>query len=146
MRSISLWRRLALMPTTPKKFIDRGDHATARDNLANISALIKRAARIIQNLRTYARNEPVALTAVSLNHAIEAALEIVDRRVVSDGIEIQQFLSGNDVMIEGGEVRLQQVFVNLLTNSIDAMAVSQEKQIVILVEDSGDEVQVPHSR
>ena len=41
----------------------------------------------------------------------------------------------NDVWIMGGDVRLQQIFVNLLNNAIDALEGAKRKEIDIAIKD-----------
>lgn len=71
------------------------------------------------------------MTQVNIVSVIQAALELTDTRVRADGIRISFDPPADPVYVQGGEVRLQQVIVNLMTNAMDAMAGQPEKRIEI---------------
>ncbi|WP_337459432.1 sensor histidine kinase, partial [Oceanicola sp. S124] len=48
-----------------------------------------------------------------------------------EGVQLELQRPAGPVRAMGGEVRLAQVLVNLITNAIDAMAVSEEKRLQI---------------
>ena len=52
-------------------FLERGKPEVARENLGRISALAARAARIIKNLRAFARNESEPMGRVDLVQVID---------------------------------------------------------------------------
>jgi two-component system C4-dicarboxylate transport sensor histidine kinase DctB len=112
-------------------FLERGDVETARKNLSRISDLGRRMGRIIRNLRAFARKEGEPLTEVNLVDVVNAALELTERRMTQARILIDWSPPDPPPLVRGGEVRLQQVIVNLLTNAADAMASSAEKRITI---------------
>ena len=115
-------------------FLDRDRADTARKNLQGIAELTERMARIIRNLRTYAREEPLELRPTHLRQAIEESIALLQSRIDADGVEIDIRATGSDVEVIAGTVRLQQVFLNLLSNAIDALQDRSEKLIVIDVE------------
>ncbi len=139
-----------------RAFLDRGDPETASRNLSSISNLIHRMARIIRNLRTYARNEPVLTRPTSLRGAIENALTLLQQRIENAGIAIHYDPGQLDLAVVGGNVRLQQVFVNLLSNAIDALSDCGERsiwisskreddgKICVIVRDSGPGIAAEH--
>ena len=131
-----------------RAFLDRDREDAARSNLAGISQLTERMAHIIRHLRTYARKDAVAARPTPLLAALREALSLLEHRFVEHDIAVVEDLPKDDVMVVGGDVRLQQVFVNLMTNSIDAMAsgdrrvlgiaVRAEKEaVVVTLKDSG---------
>ncbi len=119
-----------------KGFVDRGRVEQAIRNLGEISGLTDRMARIIRNLRTYSREEPVELRPVSIQAAIEEALTLLGQRIEADQVEIVKDLPDMDVQVIAGAVRLQQVFVNLISNALDAMQHSEVRRITITVRDA----------
>ncbi|MEJ2123500.1 MAG: ATP-binding protein [Alphaproteobacteria bacterium] len=116
-----------------RAFIERGDTKTTFNNLMAISELIARMSRIINNLRTYARDEPIATRPVLLSSAIDSALNLLGVRIKTEHIMVHYDPKAADVYVLGGEVRLQQVFVNLLSNSLDAVSETLVKEIYITV-------------
>lgn len=75
----------------------------------------------VQNLLNFARKKEFMLKAVDLNTVIESALELVQFRLEKNRIVVNNRRAPGPTMILGDENALQQVFVNLLMNAIDAM-------------------------
>ncbi len=125
-------------------FLERGKPEAAAENLGRISGLAARAARIIKNLRAFARNESEPMGKVDLARVIDSAVEMTEPRLVKDGIALQWDRSGKPVFAFGGEVRLVQVFVNLINNAADAMAaqIHGPKVIRIVINDSHNNLTV----
>ncbi len=117
-----------------RTFLDRDQLEPARSNLKGISELTERMGRIIKNLRTYARNEPVALRAVAVNQAITESLALLDARIRTENVDLAVDLPVTDPIVTAGAVRLQQVLVNLISNALDAMQQSADKQLFVSVE------------
>ncbi len=125
-----------------RAFLDRDKPAIAKKNLSGISELTERMARIIKNLRTYARDEQITLRPTPVTAALHEALALLDQRIRSENILVHTSLPAAEVHIAGGAVRLQQVFVNLISNALDAMADSADKTLEIRVETGQDQVAV----
>ncbi|WP_425098372.1 sensor histidine kinase [Tropicibacter sp. S64] len=115
-------------------FLDRGRNEKAGENLARIAALAARAARIIKNLRAFARNESEPMGRVDLCAVIDTAVELTEARLRADGVTLDWQRPDGPVFALGGEVRLGQVFVNLINNAADAMAGQTAKRIAIALE------------
>ncbi|WP_136443527.1 sensor histidine kinase [Pacificoceanicola onchidii] len=134
-------------------FLARGKPEKAGANLGRIGDLAGRAARIIKNLRAFARNESEPMGRVDLIAVIDTAVELTEARLRGDGVTLDWQRPEGPVYALGGEVRLGQVFVNLINNAADAMAGQPDKQIVIrldadaelrvLVQDSGPGIADP---
>jgi two-component system, NtrC family, C4-dicarboxylate transport sensor histidine kinase DctB len=103
-------------------FIQRGKPEVAAENLLQISDLARRMGRIIRNLRAFARQEVEGFSDVDLVAAVAAVLEITQPRMRQDGVALEYDPPAQPVMVRGGEVRLQQVVLNLIANALDAMA------------------------
>ena len=114
-----------------RAFLDRGDAAAARANLESISELTDRMARIIRNLRTYARGGQVAMRSISISQALDDAIALLEAQFKSERIVLHQSLPNKSILVSGGAVRLQQVFVNIMSNAIDAMKGKEEKLLTI---------------
>ncbi|MGB0681977.1 MAG: ATP-binding protein [Magnetovibrionaceae bacterium] len=125
-----------------RAFLDRERPETASENLKGISELTERMARIIKNLRTYARRESIEVRPTSLASALEESLLLMDQRLRTAGIEVFRPPNIDDVQIMGGDVRLQQVFVNLISNAIDAMDQAEKREIHIDVNCRAEEVAI----
>ncbi|MBT5047285.1 MAG: sensor histidine kinase [Rhodospirillaceae bacterium] len=125
-----------------RAFLERANLDPVRTNLASISELTDRMARIIRNLRVYARNEPMDIRPTSVGRALDEALALLAERLKSSGTSIHKDMPDDDIMVDGGEVRLQQIFVNVISNAIDAMKEAPEKRLEISVEDHDEHITV----
>lgn len=118
-------------------FLKRDKPDVAAQNLGRISELARRMGRIIRNLRAFARQEDEPPTDVDLIGVIEAVLEIVGPRAAQDEVQLLWERPSYPVVVRGGEVRLQQVLLNLVSNGMDAMEDSTAKVITIDVSVTG---------
>ncbi|MCW1956720.1 MAG: ATP-binding protein [Roseobacter sp.] len=103
------------------RFLAQGKSDIAGENLRRISALSTRAARIIKNLRAFARNESEPMGRIELGAVISAAVELTQTRLTEAGVAMDWRAPEAPLYVKAGEVRLGQVFVNLITNAADAM-------------------------
>ncbi|MGB7316481.1 MAG: ATP-binding protein [Planktotalea sp.] len=115
------------------KFLERGQVDVAADNLVRISELARRMGRIIKNLRAFARNESEAIATVDLVGIIEGALDLSAARRRERDVGLQWDPPRGPVLVRGGEVRLGQVFLNLITNACDAMEGRGERNLSITI-------------
>ncbi|MGR3312567.1 ATP-binding protein [Roseovarius indicus] len=115
-------------------FLAKGRTDAAGENLNRISQLAARAARIIKNLRAFARNESEPMGKVDLVQVIETAVELTDTRLRKDEVTLDWQAPAQPVYALGGEVRLVQVFVNLINNAADAMSGQVERRISIAID------------
>jgi len=114
--------------------VEKGRFRAVRENLSRISQLASRAARIISNLRAFARNESEPMGKVDLIHVINTAVELTEARLKRDTVALDWQPPATPVYALGGEVRLGQVFVNLINNAADAMTGQADGRITITVE------------
>ncbi|MCG7518471.1 ATP-binding protein [Ruegeria sp. Ofav3-42] len=122
-------------------FLSRGREEKASENLTRISAMAARMARIIKNLRAFARNESEPMGKVNLVQVIDTAVELSEARLRTEGVAMDWVPPENPVFAWGGEVRLVQVFVNLINNAADAMSGQDDRLVRIRIE-SGNKLAV----
>ncbi len=91
-----------------------------RQNLVVIRETAGRIGHIVSQLRSFSRKEATRLSAVALVPVIEASTQLLRTSLHKSSIEVA--LSGfePDMVVLGEETRLQQVFVNLIRNAIEA--------------------------
>jgi len=115
-------------------FLDRGNTSAASGNLKRIAELAGRMGRIIRNLRAFARQEHEPVRRIDVVTVIGTALEMTEARLAKDGIALDWNPPDGPVYALGGEVRLVQVLVNLITNAADAMGGQMERQLTVSVD------------
>lgn len=125
-------------------FLDKGRAEQAGANLRRIADLSMRAGRIIKNLRAFAKGEQEPMGRVDLVRVLGEAVELTEARLEGDGVALVQRLPADGMVppVLGGEVRLAQVFVNLIVNAADAMAGQAEKRIDLSIDVTSHHVQV----
>jgi len=115
-------------------YLDRDNTEQARDNVIRISSLIDRMAAIAKHLRNFARKPNEKLASVPVATVINDALEILNQRVTNVEAEVSVDLPSNELWVVGGQVRLQQVLVNLISNALDSIEAAEIKKIEISAE------------
>ncbi len=113
------------------EFMARDKPERVTENLSRISQMADRMARIIQNLRAFARQESVPQTQVDVTRVIASAIELTENYLAKAEVTLDYTAPANPVWVRGGEVRLSQVFVNLITNAADAMAGAETRKLTI---------------
>jgi two-component system C4-dicarboxylate transport sensor histidine kinase DctB len=125
-----------------RTFLERAQPESVRSNLEDISELTERMARIIRNLRTYARGEVVETRPTSLRRSLDEALNLLEVRFREEAVELEANLPDPSLEVVGGTVRLQQVFVNLISNGIDAMKGRKTRRLSVSVVETVTQVEV----
>ncbi|MFP7673271.1 ATP-binding protein [Marivita sp. S0852] len=134
-------------------FLDRGEQDRVARNLARISDMARRMARIIKNLRAFARQESEPVTRVDLAAVIQSAVELTETRLQAADVTLGWVPPPTPIWVRGGEVRLTQVFVNLISNASDAMIgrkqrqlniqIKNDSQLSVMVADTGPGIKEP---
>lgn len=121
-------------------YLDRGEPDKVRRNIAMIDDMVDRLSGISTHLRNFARRPGERTEPIPLLQAIDAALAIVEPKMRAAGARVVREAADEPLWVLGGLVRLQQVFVNLLSNAVDAMEDQPDPVIELSV--SADEAGV----
>ncbi|WP_299602930.1 ATP-binding protein [uncultured Tateyamaria sp.] len=117
-------------------FLQRDKPDRAEDNLGRIADMARRMGRIIKNLRAFARQESEPALRVDLAQVVQSAVELTTPRMRNEDVTLTLNLPDAPVWVSGGEVRLGQVFVNLISNAVDAMAGRGRRALTIEIHDT----------
>jgi signal transduction histidine kinase len=93
----------------------------ALEMIQDILAQSGRASDIVRNLLDFSRSEQPEFEEVSINSVIRETLKLVQNQVALSGIEVKKELSPDLPFILGNVKTLQQVFLNLFINAVQAM-------------------------
>jgi two-component system C4-dicarboxylate transport sensor histidine kinase DctB len=115
-------------------FLARGKPDQAARNLERIGDLAGRMGRIIKNFKAFARQESEPARRVDLVAVVRAALDVSEARLRAERVRPRLTLPRRPVWVYGGEVRLQQVVVNLISNALDAMETVTDKRLEIAID------------
>jgi two-component system C4-dicarboxylate transport sensor histidine kinase DctB len=120
----------------------RDDLDQARGNLSTIVGLTARIGSITGELREFARKSPSRSGPVSLRATIDGALLLVGHRLRQQAVGFALDIEDGDITVLADRVRLEQVFVNLLQNAVDALHGSLDPHIRIRAAASAKEASV----
>jgi len=90
--------------------------------LGDIVAADRRAAEIIQRLRSLLKRGEVSLQPLPLNGLIVEVLRLVNADLIGRGVTVTHDLAPDLPPVTGDRVQLQQLTLNLILNAADAMA------------------------
>lgn len=134
-----------------QRLLDLHRYSEADTKLEHIASLADRITLIIQQLKIFVRGDELSTAPVSLRNAINEARIIMDEQANKLDATIAVNFPDGDLHVEGDEILLQQLFVNLLSNALDAASESgqayidinvhkKDKLAVIEVSDNGEGV------
>lgn len=119
------------------------DLAEARESFEQIGQEGRRAADVIESVRSMFKSRELAHASIDLNQLIREVLALVEGAVQKHGIVMRTELTEALVPVTGNRVQLQQVLFNLLTNAIEAMESVVDRRVLVRSElANGGEVQV----
>ena len=118
--------------------LERNHGDEAAGNLATISELVERTARIIDHLRVFARKTPLQAGPVPVAATVRRAVDLLRDIGRLDGIELDMRLPDESPVAVAEPVRLEQVLLNLLQNAADALDGAERRRISVRVEEDAD--------
>ncbi|MFH1551076.1 MAG: histidine kinase dimerization/phospho-acceptor domain-containing protein, partial [Planctomycetota bacterium] len=86
-----------------------------------INRNVENCRNIIQGLLTFARKQPLRKQPIDINACVRDAVALCRRLVRKTDIALNEELDENGLPLLGDAIQLQQVFVNLITNAVQAM-------------------------
>lgn len=119
-----------------RQFLERDNSEIAKQNLAEISALTEHMSKIIAPLKIFSRNTTGQAEPVSLKSIHDGALSILYGKLDQAQVTINWPASLHDQIVMGDMVRLEQVVVNLISNAMEAMETTENKQLDIEVSET----------
>jgi two-component system NtrC family sensor kinase len=92
-----------------------------RKSIIKIEEHVERARKVVHNMLGYARKMEPRLEDVDVNDTLNQTITILENHARINNIDIQVDLDESIPIIASDQAQLQQVFLNLLTNAIDAI-------------------------
>lgn len=126
---------------TGTALLAQGQAEIARGNLTTIISLTERIGVITGELRAFARKSSSQAGPVSLRDVVNGALLLVGHRIRQQAVELVLEIPA-DLAVVADRIRLEQVFVNLLQNALEALEGQAEGRIRIAAELAGDQLVV----
>jgi len=123
--------------------IEDGDPSAERmQDFSSIKSQADRCRKIIVNLLHFARKQRFEMRQASVNEIMENTLELVKYELQSSGIEMVKELDQAVPTTRLDPNRIQQVFLNLVTNARDALAGRERPKLVVRSSYAGDLIRV----
>jgi C4-dicarboxylate-specific signal transduction histidine kinase len=97
-------------------------HPDARAGLERIGAMIDRIAATIGHLRRISRRADHRSVRVPLSAPLDAALALLDHRLRGEGVAVAVAETVESLAVQGDDILLEQVLLNVLGNALDAIA------------------------
>ena len=117
--------------------------AEATEVLADVITATHRASEVIRRLRILLEHGESVFQPVDLNQIVTGVMDMLSGEFDRNGITIN-FTPGRPAMISGDPIQLQQVFLNLWINAMDAVlaASASARRINVTVTPEGDRIVV----
>ncbi|MFZ3289075.1 MAG: ATP-binding protein, partial [Telluria sp.] len=116
-----------------RTFLERGQSEQASSNLAHIGDASARMGAIIGQLKGFARKSD-ALATVDIAGSIRASAFLLQSEFLRHGVELAIDTgpaAAAPLLVTGDSVRIEQVFINLLRNGLDAVENAAERRVAI---------------
>jgi signal transduction histidine kinase len=94
-----------------------------------------RSKKIISNLLDFARESGSQLEPLDLVHLLKETINLASNQIKLSGIKIEFQTADNLPRVHGDSQQLEQVFLNLILNSIDASPKGSKIQVIIVPAD-----------
>ena len=108
-----------------------GSPGEVKDNLILISDQVDRASRIIGQMRELTRRSERQFAPMNINDTLKESVEFLMPQLQLSKVETTLELAEDLPEVLGEKIRLEQVFLNLLTNARQAMAETDERCLVV---------------
>jgi len=123
-------------------YLERTDTEAAARNLTIITDLTHRIGLITGQLRHYARKAGDEPGPVSVRAALDNAMLLLEPRARRQGVTVDIDDTLAPLQVRAAQVRLEQVFINLLRNALDALGPATGGCIVIAASQADGQVRI----
>lgn len=104
-----------------------------QESIEKIIKAADRADNIIKNVLSFARQSSYKITMIPLYPLLNNVLTLAEQKIQKNGIAMQRHYNNDTLEVAGDHNMLEQVFLNLVNNAIDAMKESKEKKLTIRI-------------
>jgi two-component system C4-dicarboxylate transport sensor histidine kinase DctB len=112
-------------------FLKRDKMDKVTSNLERITHLTHRMAKISTQLKAFARKSDGEMSVIAMQPVLLAAFELVKPQLKASQVMLNMHLPNNNIHVKAEPIQLEQIVVNLLSNAIQAVHDSEQKNIEI---------------
>ena len=121
---------------------DQSLQQTTRDDIGQIMIEGQRIASLVARFLRFAQSSSTGKQPVAINEPLLEALELLKGRLQEIGAQVTLELPSEPPMVLGQRGQLEQVFLDLLQNAIEAMSTTDKHQISVHVGQQGEWVRI----
>ncbi len=114
----------------------------ARDDVKRIVDEGRRIARLVERFLRFAQPTSEGKRPLDIREPLNEALDLIQGRLQESGIVVYREMPDEPPMVLGQPAQIEQVFLDLLQNAIEAMSTADERRITIHVTQRGAWVRI----
>jgi C4-dicarboxylate-specific signal transduction histidine kinase len=103
----------------------------AREAFARINGDVRRATDVIDRIRALAKKSSIQMTQIDVNEVINSVVAVTRNEIERNRIALRTDLDEDLPAVRGDRVQLQQVFLNLIMNAVEAMAPGESRNLMV---------------
>lgn len=107
------------------------DEETKHQHIEVINSGFERVQNIVKQLLDFSKNSPLNISPTSINKVVENVLKLSGYTISQKGIKLIKELSEDVPILMADSNKLEQVFLNLIINAIQAMEPDKEEMLTI---------------
>jgi two-component system NtrC family sensor kinase len=127
---------IVLTAETLKEDFSQLEQEEAQGLIHDILIQADRASEIVKGLLDFSRSERPEFEPLAISRVIDETLKLVRNQVMLSGIQVERNIPTQEPLISGDRKSLQQVFLNLFINAIQAMPDGGSLHIKVHTQDS----------
>ena len=125
---------------------DEYDKTTKLKMLQDIYSQVERASKTVANLLDFTHRDKEAFEQVSIKNVLERTIKLIANEIKLSNVQLDMHFDDNLPPIMGNQDNLQQVFLNLCLNALQAMpdggtltarAYAENESIKVIIRDTG---------
>jgi C4-dicarboxylate-specific signal transduction histidine kinase len=125
--------------------LDQVDKDELKADFTEALRQVRRISHIINHLRTFGHSDNRYFENLSLPKVMDSTMILMGPKVNNTNITLQQDIDPNLPLVHGNAVNLEQVFINLIQNSLNSMEGWKEGKINIRMIPIGDRIMIRYS-
>jgi two-component system NtrC family sensor kinase len=115
---------------------------STRDDIGQIMVEGQRIAALVERFLRFAQPASSGKQPLSINEPLLEAISLLKGRLQESGVHVVLELPGEPLLVLGQAGQLEQAFLDLLHNAIEAMSAADQRRITIQVDQQGEWVRV----